>query len=50
MNMVFWEDEIVWLYGGDELSASWLGLILVSCILDYDFLDTDVDNLIWVER
>ena len=25
------EDEIVWLYGGDELSASWLGLILVSC-------------------
>ena len=25
------EDKIVWLYGGDELSASWLGLILVSC-------------------
>ena len=21
----------VWLYGGDELSANWLGLILVSC-------------------
>ena len=26
-----WEDKIVWLYGGDELSASWFGLILVSC-------------------
>ena len=26
-----WTDKIVWLYGGDELSASWLGLILVSC-------------------
>ena len=25
------EDKIVWLYGGDELGASWLGLILVSC-------------------
>ena len=25
------EDKIVWLYGGDELGANWLGLILVSC-------------------